>query len=52
MIQKNNPSHKFFKKKFYHNYCEILLKLGKMFYFCHRIWRDGRVVDRDGLENR
>lgn len=52
MNQKNNRYLKFFTKKFHHNFSEMFLQFEKLFYFCHRVWRDGRVVERGGLENR
>gem|GEM_PF-4917515 len=42
----------FLKKIFYHIFQRMFLQFKKMSYFCHRIWRDGGVVDRGGLENR
>ena len=51
-IQKNNLSEKFFKNLFVKGFYEMFLQIKKLFYFCHRVWRDGRVVERGGLENR
>lgn len=53
MIQKSNPSSKFFSKKIIAiKFHQMALQNKKLFYFCIRLWRDGRVVERGGLENR
>ena len=52
MIQKNNRYTIFFQKKIYRNFTDSSWSFKKLSYFCHRIWRDGGVVDRGGLENR
>ncbi len=42
----------FLKKIFLPYFLKYPLRIKNIFYFCHRVWRDGRVVERGGLENR
>lgn len=51
-IEKSNRSDKFFFKKNMPYFRLYFLQIKKLFYFCNRVWRDGRVVERGGLENR
>lgn len=52
MLQKSNRSTKFFFKKISPEFEWDVFAIIKKILLLPRVWRDGRVVDRGGLENR